>query len=226
MNTSGSNRISPEDLQLYFDGELTGAEAQELSAQIDAEPALRSQLEEMGVVRDLVSAGLERRAQEVPQARFEQIWGEIDRAIDADVRAHEAAVGSVWSRLSAALRSVRLPVLAAAGAAALAVVVLRSFDGSSDANKADEVASVEQPDAAGTPRHSSPPEPMSPHDAIASAPPSGEPEVRFSEPRAAEADIHSIEFGGRNGRIGQTGTVTVLYVEEEPEDDNDSERSL
>jgi hypothetical protein len=226
MNTSGRNRISPEDLQLYFDGELTGAEAQELSAQIDAEPGLRRQLAQMGIVRDLVAAGLERKAQEVPQARFEQVWAEIDRALDADARAAASTGGSAWARLRAAFGSVRLPVLAAAGAAALAVVVLQRGSGT-DANKADEVASIEQPEAVSTPPRHAHPDPMSSSaDAIAEAPTPAEPEIRFADPRPAEADIHSIEFGGRNGRIGRTGTVTVLYVEEDIEDANDSERSL
>jgi hypothetical protein len=47
----------------------------------------------------------------------------------------------------------------------------------------------------------------------------------FPTPKAAEAEIHSIEFGGKAGRISQNGTVTVLYVEE-GESPQKSERSL
>lgn len=231
MNTNiGRTRISQEDLQLFFDGELTGAEAQELAAQIDSEPELRRQLDQMGVVRDLVAGGLERKAQEIPEARFEQLWDEIDRAIEADASARDATGhdASVWVRLRAAFASVRLPVLAAAGATALALVIVQNLGTSDDANKADEVASVEQPEAEATSLRPAgdPPEPMPPRNAIASAPTSAEPESPFPEPRPAEADIHTIEFGGKNGRIGRTGTVTVLYVEEDIEEDNDSERSL
>ena len=228
MNTNmGPNRISREDLQLFFDGELTGAEAQELAAQIDAEPELRRELEQLGFVRDLVAAGLERKAQEIPQARFEQLWDEIDRAIESDARAQSSTgPGSIWSRLRAAFGSARLPILATAGVAAVALIIVQNSGGDQEANKADEVASVEQSEAKDVSPPSAPSEAMQPLDAIASAPTPPEAEVRFPEPRPAEADIHTIEFGGRNGRITRTGTVTVLYVEEDIEDDNDSERSL
>lgn len=225
-NRIGRTRISHEDLQLYFDGELTGAEAQELAAQIEAEPGLRSELEQMGLIRDLVSAGLEREADAIPAARFEQIWDDIDRAIDNDARQRESTGQevSIWTRLWAALKPFRLPAVAAAGAAALAVVVLANID--EDANKAEQVASVEQPEASQTePKAENPNMPSS--DAIAAAPmPAPEPEMTFPEPKPAEADIHAIEFGGKNGRIAKTGTVTVLYVEEDIDDENDSERSL
>jgi hypothetical protein len=49
--------------------------------------------------------------------------------------------------------------------------------------------------------------------------------LAFPEPKPTEADIHRVDFGGHNGRISQTGTVTVLFVEEEAEP-KDSERSL
>ena len=44
-------------------------------------------------------------------------------------------------------------------------------------------------------------------------------------PETNDAEIHGIEFGGRNGRIGHSGTVTVLYVEDDAQSTN-SERSL
>ena len=44
-------------------------------------------------------------------------------------------------------------------------------------------------------------------------------------PQSNEAEIHGIEFGGKHGRISHTGTVTVLYVEEDETPPN-SERSL
>ena len=47
----------------------------------------------------------------------------------------------------------------------------------------------------------------------------------FPAPKAAEAEIHSVEFGGKAGRISQNGTVTVLYVEE-GDTPQKSERSL
>jgi hypothetical protein len=44
-------------------------------------------------------------------------------------------------------------------------------------------------------------------------------------PDSADVEIHGIEFGGKGGRISNSGTVTVLYVEEEAQS-ADSERSL
>jgi hypothetical protein len=229
MSTNiGSNRISEEDLQLFFDGELTGAEAQELAAQIDAQPELRRELEQLGFVRDLVAASLEAKAKEIPEARFEQVWDEIDRAIESDARGRTAGQSaSIWARLRAAFGSARVPILATAGAAAVVLILVQSLGGTTDdANKADEVASVEHSGAKEPTPPSESSEPMPPLDAIAAAPTSPEAEAHFPEPRPAEADIHSIEFGGKNGRITRTGTVTVLYVEEDLEDENDSERSL
>jgi hypothetical protein len=40
-----------------------------------------------------------------------------------------------------------------------------------------------------------------------------------------EAEIHGVEFSGQTGRISKTGTVTVLYLEEEAQP-KDTERSL
>jgi hypothetical protein len=53
-----------------------------------------------------------------------------------------------------------------------------------------------------------------------------ESEASFPAPKPAQAEIHNIEFGGKSGRIGKTGTVTVLYVEEDIDEEQDSERSL
>ena len=44
-------------------------------------------------------------------------------------------------------------------------------------------------------------------------------------PKKVEAQIHGVEFSGHTGRISKTGTVTVLYLEEEVQP-KDTERSL
>jgi negative regulator of sigma E activity len=212
-----------QKLQMFFDEELDGGEKDEFARELDRDPELRRHLEQMGTMRSLVSRSLELRANEVPRARFEQIWDEIDRSIDAEQRAARAAVPvSIWSRLSDAIRPFRTPVLAAAAAAAVAVVVVQ-FTGSSGVNEDPQVASV--PDV---PPSTAAPEtgPTTPNNQLAQRQPEPPhtPEV-FPTPKAAAAEIHSIEFGGKAGRISQQGTVTVLYVEE-GESPQKSERSL
>lgn len=231
--TIGQTGVSAEDLQLYFDGELSGSEARELAAQIEAHPELKAELDQLSTLHGLVSEGMLRKSAEVPQARFEQIWEEIDRSLDRDERAQATpGAASIWSRIWTMLAPVRIPAVAAAGAAALAVVVMATIDDSqpgSEANNPGAVASVDQApepkepsadDAASTPSRPMPAQP----DRIAAVP-EQEPSVEFPAPTPAEAEIHTVEFNGRAGRISRTGTVTVLFVEEDDEP-QDSERSL
>lgn len=237
----GGSGVSDEALRAYFDGEVNAEEAAELRRTIEGNADLMAELEQLGVMRDLTAASLRARADEVPQARFEQIWDEIDRAIEADARAQaKAAEGSpsLWERLWAAVKPVRYPLLAAGAAALVAVVLIQSGDDPTAAgpalaeektNKTHEGASVtDEPDGA-------PPAPSSessksvptpvPPDAIAARPtpvPDGAPSVMV--PQAGEADIKKIDSEG-NVRISHTGTITVVYVEEDVEAE-DSERSL
>jgi hypothetical protein len=167
----------------------------------------------MQAMQRLVSRSMEMRAAEVPRARFEQIWDEIDRTIAKDA-VTPAAAPSFWSRVRAAFKPLRVPAMVAAGAAAVAVIGMRL--GSGDAvNQDTTVASVPevapvQPEAKPAP---TPPTPVAP--AIAEALPA---------PKAADAEIHGVDFGGKNGRISHTGVVTVLYVEDDTTPK--SERSL
>src|SRR5688572_13937968 len=105
-NRVGTSDVSREHLQLYFDGELTGAEAHELAAQIEADPELTTELRQLGILRELIAEGLMRKAAEVPQARFEQLWDEIDRAIERQERegSGEPHHTSIWTRVLAAVR--------------------------------------------------------------------------------------------------------------------------
>jgi len=212
-----------QKLQMFFDDELDGGEKDEFARELDRDSELRRHLDQMGTMRNLVSRSLELRASEVPRARFEQIWDEIDRSIEVEQRAARAAVPvSIWSRLSAATRPFRTPMLTAAAAAALVVAVVQ-FTGPSDVNQDPQVASVpEAPAPSVTPDVG--PTPQNP--AIAQRPPEPPPTPEvFPAPKSSAAEIHSIEFGGKAGRISQNGTVTVLYVEE-GESPQKSERSL
>jgi len=206
---------------MFFDDELEEGDSKEFARELDRDPELRHHLEQMGTMRDLVSRSLELRATEVPRARFEQIWDEIDRSLDAEARNVRApAPASIWSRLWEATRPYRMPVLAAAGAAAVAVAVVQ-FTGSEGVNEEPSIASVpELPPTQATPT------PNRPDQAIAQRTPEppAKPDV-FPTPKSGEAEIHGVEFGGKVGRISQTGTVTVLYVEED-DTPQKSERSL
>ncbi len=214
MNHETDIPTDAADLQAFFDGELDEAAAERMAKTIDRDPALKQHLDGMALMRDLVGRSMEMRAAEVPRARFEQIWDEIDRNISQDARP-AAAPASFWDRVWAAFRPFRIPALAAAGAAAVALVAL-DMGGSDPVNQDTEVASV--------PKIADPtPDKVQPAPAPAPTPPAIA--ESFPSPRAAEAEIHGIEFSGKQGRISQTGVVTVLYVEEDPSAQK-SERSL
>ena len=203
------------DLQAFFDGELDGADAERIARSVEHDAEIRAHLGQMTLMRDLVGRSMEMRAAEVPRARFEQIWDEIDRTISQDARPVEAPA-SFWQRVWSAVRPFRVPALAAAAAAVVAVIVLQNGD-PAPVNQEGGIASL--PESAGPAPHEAKgaPGPAStPPPAIADA---------FPSPRAADAEIHGIEFGGKQGRISHTGVVTVLYVEEDAAPQK-SERSL
>lgn len=226
----GTSEISDESLQAFFDGELSAPEADAVQRAIDADPELREEFAQLGLVGGLVQHSLQRQANRVPQARFEQIWDQIDRAIAQEDRLRESteAQASIWSRVWASVRPLRWPAVAAAAAAAVTLVVAQG--GPSDPNNSPEVA-VQQPAPSAPPSKTE-------GDAISPAPDmlasKDKPASDASEdgdlapmpvPEAAQVEIHNIEFGGRGGRISSSGTVPVLYVEEEV-GAVDSERSL
>jgi len=234
MSTEPSTGITPNDLHAYFDDELLPDQAATVAEAIEADPLLRTELEQLQGLRATVGASFEAEAQAIPSARFEQIWDEIDRAIDRDARLQAEADrnASVWTRLWAALRPVRIPVLAATAAAAVTVVVLGP--GADEPNNAEPIASVAD-DPAPSETITEPAPTVAPDPKLASndslvapspTPPQADPMLSpMTVPDVHEAEIHSIEFGGRSGRISNTGTVTVLYVEEDEASTN-SERSL
>ena len=223
------------DLQAYFDGEMDAAERERFEAELEREPELRTELDDIGVMRELVVGGLESEAKDVPQARFEQIWDEIDATIDRDARLQESAGTrpSIWARIMPWLRPAALPMAATAAAAAFVVVVVNSTGDPS--NTEAPVASnetVQAPAQEPAPQA----EPTPPQEGVESAPqlavktpvPADEP-VDFDVPDSNEADVERIEFGGHSGHIeqleGSRGTTTVIWIEEDDEP-VDSERSL
>lgn len=233
MSTEPSTRVSAQELSAYFDDELMPEQAEAVARALEDDPGLRAEHAELGLLRGTVCAALEAEAQAVPAARFEQIWEQIDRAIERDARLQAEADrhASIWTRLRAALRPIRVPLLVAGAAAAVALIVVRPA--ADEPNNSEGVASV-APDAAPTPAPApSVAPPVQPDRVAAGSPqapsePSTAPDPKLLPmpvPETSEAEIHDIEFGGRNGRISNTGTVTVLYVEED-ETPTNSERSL
>ena len=227
MSTEPSNAVTPQDLSAYFDEELTPEQAEAVALALAQSPELRDEHAQLGLLGGALRATLEAEAQAVPAARFEQIWDEIDRAIERDARLQAEANrnASIWTRLWAALRPVRVPVLAAAGAAALAIVILgRGADEPNNPESTPSVAEASPPAAEVAPPTQ--PDRVAVDEPVARPAPSPESKLPpMPVPESSEAEIHGIDFGGKHGRISHTGTVTVLYVEEDETPPN-SERSL
>lgn len=223
--------ISEQQLSAYFDGELSPAERTEveqwLAREADgahgaAAPSGRAVLAELGLMRDALGASLTAEAARVPEARFEQIWDEIDRALDRDTAAHQPATPSpsFWARAVGLLRPMWVPVAATAGVAAVLLAVIRGGAVPTDAattNTAELVASKSDPLPLVAPAPATP-------GLVAAA----EAEPVFPEPDMREADIERIEFSGKQGRIGtiegKRGTTTVIWVSDE--DPGTGQRSL
>jgi anti-sigma factor RsiW len=221
-----SSSIPEEKLSAYFDGELDPAERQEIEQLLARDAASHATLTELGMMRQAIDASLAAEAAKVPQARFEQIWDEIDRTLDRDTAAHipTVAAPSLWARMLGVLRPVWVPVAAVGGVAAVLIVV--SSGAVTPANTDEVVASKPAPTAPVDPiAPVAPVAPVLPSPALAVAP---EPEPSFPTPDMHEAEIERIEFGGKNGRIGtiegKRGTTTVIWVSDE--DAGPGQRSL
>ncbi len=211
--------ISEQQLSAYFDGELEPAERAEVEqwlARDAAGPRGKALLGELGLMRDALGASLNAEAARVPEARFEQIWDEIDRALDRETAAHQPAAPSpsLWARALGMIRPVWMPVAATAGVTAVLVAVVSSgavTTSEPDANTPEVAASKPAPTVAPAP-------------VLAVAPE----EPAFPEPEMREAEIERIEFSGKQGRIGtiegKRGTTTVIWVSDE--DAGPGERSL
>ena len=231
--------VTPELVHAYYDGELEASVRIQVEQAIERSPGLRNELETARFLHDAVGAGLEAAAAAVPEARFEQVWEQIDRALDREARLRAAADqhASIWSRVGVWTRHFRWPAVAAAAAAVVTLVVVRPGADTPDQldqpNKADQVASVTPVEESTEPEEATS-RPMKASEAPLIARRSQDAEAGESDgdplplPERNDADLELIEFGGKAGRIsrieGQRGTTTVIWVvEDEP---IDSERSL
>lgn len=207
-------------LHAYFDGELSNAERAEIESQLATDPELRTSRTELTLLREVVVASLDAEGAGVPDARFEQIWDEVERTLDRDVRLQQAADTnvSIWSRLASFMRPLWAPAAATAAVAAAVLIYVQS-GGEGDANKPAQVASKDPP----APPVVAAPEPP------ARGEDGGSAVIAFEMPNNNEAEIQRIEFGGKSGRIdrieGKQAVTTVIWVTEEDET-SDSERSL
>lgn len=196
-----------EQLSAYIDGELAPAERAEVDRWLAQDARARALVAELTLLRGAVEASLDAEAAKVPEARFEQIWDEIDRALDRETAAHPQAAPapSLWARMIAVLRPVWVPV---ATTAAVAAVVVGIVSSGAITRTSGPTAVVASNDGA--------PAPV-PTDSPAATP--AEQEPVFPAPALHEADIERIEFGGKAGRIGtiegKKGTTTVIWISED-----------
>jgi anti-sigma factor RsiW len=196
-----------EQLSAYIDGELSPAERAEVDQWLARDAQARALVAEFGVLRGAVTAGLEAEAAKVPEARFEQIWDEIDRALDRETAAHPSTqpAPSLWSRMLGVLRPVWVPVAATAAVAAVVVGIVGSGAITRTSGPADQpaVASNE----------------VAPAAVLADSKAIVDVDPIVPAPALGEAEIERIEFGGKAGRIGtieaKRGTTTVIWISED-----------
>lgn len=196
-----------EQLSAYIDGELGPEERAEVDQWLARDPQARALVAEFGLLRGAVTAGFEAEAAKVPEARFEQIWDEIDRALDRETAAHPTTqpTPSLWSRMLGVLRPVWVPVAATAAVAAVVVGIV----GSGAITRTD--GPVTQPALASNE--------VAPAPVLADSKPVVEVDPVVPAPALGEAEIERIEFGSKAGRIGtiegKRGTTTVIWISED-----------
>lgn len=212
--------LDEQRLHAFLDGELSPADRAEVEQLLARDARARAYVDGLRLISRAVVASSDDEAARVPEARFEQIWDEIERTLDRDQRLQKApaAAPSLWERLRGALRPLLVPTVAVAGVAAVAVVVVSSLDpggGTPTANNEPVVASKSQaPEAVPEDR---------PLAAVRD-----EPAVELPEHTGGPAHIKRIEWSGKAGRIseieGKRATTTVIWIsDEEP---GPSERPL
>ncbi len=248
MQTQPSVSEIDEQLSAYFDDELDADLRAAVEADLERDPELAARLADLSFMRTIVVGDLEIQADRVPEARFEQIWDSFEDALERESRLQEAAETppSLWQRLRAWAKPVRMPLAAAAAVGALAFIIARSVGApGGEGDPGDEQVAANTPDGAASEAPATgaeqakapepaPPESPAPRIAVApeadveAAAAAAAAEV-FPQPEPGQAEIRRIEFGGQVGTISQVessrGTTTVIWVTE-AEDPVDSERSL
>jgi len=209
--------FDPQQLHAFLDGELSAPERAEVERLLTNDPQASAYLAGLKALQSAVVTGLEAEAAKVPEARFEQIWDEIERTLDRDLRLQKAPepAPSLWARLGGLLRPLFVPVASAAAVAGLVAVLWSGGDGG---DVRTEPASVV----------ASKPAPEQPVLADRSVSKADDPEVVLPAPNGGPAHIQRIDWGVKSGRIseieGKRNTTTVIWIsDDEP---SGSERSL
>lgn len=236
--TNLSTPLTPHQLHAYFDHELPEEEREQVEKALVANLDAQAELNELALLQKAVVASLDASAQSLPEARFEQIWEQIDRSIEREVRLQQAAEAnaSIWSKLAAWMRR---PIwgkgAVLVGATAALLLIVRS------GISPDEATNTEPSIASKTTPVLAPPatSPTPPPSTAADVQPEKYANVEhavadgasFPPPQLEEeAEIQRIDFGGITGRIdhakGERGTVTVIWVVDEPTVEQSSEREL
>lgn len=118
-----------DDLELmqHADAELDERTRADIEARLARSTDDRAKVQSLGEMSELVRGRLELAADEVPAARFDAMWSQIDRSLDRAARTREAGPG-LWARFTSWFERYRGHVLTGAvtaGAVAALAIVLR-----------------------------------------------------------------------------------------------------
>ncbi len=203
-----------------FDSELDEATSAEVERALADDPMLSEDLEDFGHLKRAIVADLEREASEVPGARFEQVWDEIERGIAASTAESVQENRGLRGLFETLLSGWRAPLTVGAAACVVAVVVFR---GPSDGDDGGLVATA--PDAVETagPAAEAPPTP-----GVKEAPPAAGTLVSYERPEVFDGEVEAVEFSGVRGQIlqitDQEGTQRGLTIWiDEIEDEEEEE---
>jgi hypothetical protein len=133
------------ELMQHADGEL-GERASDVSGALDRDAIARAKADALGELRELVRGHLELSADEVDDRKFQAMWRDVAKSIDAPV--------GIWARIGAWLdrhRGHLVTGAVSAGAVAALALVLRPGDRATDASGGRGIdvqpVSVRQPPA-------------------------------------------------------------------------------
>ena len=117
----------------YFDSELDAPSMQEVERALAGDPGLAEDLEDFGHLKSAIVAELEREAADVPAARFEQVWDEVERGIRSSAASEATPVsGGLAGALASLWSSWRAPLMVGAAAGIVGIVVLQGPDGETE----------------------------------------------------------------------------------------------
>lgn len=195
-------------LAAYVDGELDEAARADVERALADDPALAEMLDDFRAIHTAVHADLASEADEISQARFEQVWDAVDAAITPSPA---TASESSWTdRLAAMFARWRAPLMAGAAAAVVGVWFMGQDDPANEMGVT--VAAAPSPED-------------SPSDVIARAPGATAEEAplpAFPVAESNEATIENLESSGALVQIDRldaedSRSTTVIWVEEEME---------